>query len=154
MTLTIVAGGNTQGGGPRARRTNLGGDFGLYNESHDHRAKIMPARAQLASKDGRSASVVDGTLRPDRHARFPQTVRRRISSRALLYIIRQPGKGGALRLLGFAAARNPFVVRVGTPTSRIDPCRYPHLLGPLLDGGARRNPWLLARDFSGGPHSA
>jgi glycosyltransferase involved in cell wall biosynthesis len=57
------------------------------------------------------------------------------------------GKGAALRL-GFAAARNPFVI-VQDADLEYDPRDYPHLLEPLVDG---RADMVYGSRFLGGPH--
>jgi glycosyltransferase involved in cell wall biosynthesis len=57
------------------------------------------------------------------------------------------GKGGALRL-GFAAARNPFVI-VQDADLEYDPRDYRHVLEPLIDG---RADMVYGSRFLGGPH--
>ncbi|HZO81034.1 MAG TPA: glycosyltransferase family 2 protein [Candidatus Binataceae bacterium] len=57
------------------------------------------------------------------------------------------GKGAALRL-GFAAARNPYVV-VQDADLEYDPADYRELLVPLLDG---RADMVYGSRFLGGPH--
>jgi glycosyltransferase involved in cell wall biosynthesis len=57
------------------------------------------------------------------------------------------GKGAALRL-GFAAAKNPFVV-VQDADLEYDPRDYRHVLQPLIDG---RADMVYGSRFLGGPH--
>lgn len=57
------------------------------------------------------------------------------------------GKGAALRL-GFAAARNPYVI-VQDADLEYDPQDYRHVLEPLLDG---RADMVYGSRFLGGPH--
>jgi glycosyltransferase involved in cell wall biosynthesis len=60
---------------------------------------------------------------------------------------RNHGKGAALRL-GFAAAKNPFVI-VQDDDLEYDPRDYSRLLEPLLDG---RADMVYGSRFLGGPH--
>jgi glycosyltransferase involved in cell wall biosynthesis len=60
---------------------------------------------------------------------------------------RNHGKGAALRL-GFAAARNPFVI-VQDADLEYDPHDYSRVLEPLLDG---RADMVYGSRFLGGPH--
>src|SRR5438874_7970190 len=57
------------------------------------------------------------------------------------------GKSAALRM-GFAAARNPYVV-VQDADLEYDPAEYPRLLQPLIDG---RADMVYGSRFLGGPH--
>lgn len=57
------------------------------------------------------------------------------------------GKGAALRM-GFAAARNPYVI-VQDADLEYDPCDYGTLLAPLLDG---RADMVYGSRFLAGPH--
>ena len=60
---------------------------------------------------------------------------------------RNHGKGAALRL-GFAAAKNPFII-VQDADLEYDPHDYPRILEPLLDG---RADMVYGSRFLGGPH--
>jgi glycosyltransferase involved in cell wall biosynthesis len=60
---------------------------------------------------------------------------------------RNHGKGAALRL-GFAAAKNPFII-VQDADLEYDPHDYPRVLEPLLDG---RADMVYGSRFLGGPH--
>jgi glycosyltransferase involved in cell wall biosynthesis len=64
-----------------------------------------------------------------------------------LYHAVNRGKGAALRL-GFAAARNPYVI-VQDADLEYDPKDYRHVLEPLLDG---RADMVYGSRFLGGPH--
>jgi len=65
----------------------------------------------------------------------------------VLFHSKNRGKGAALRL-GFAAARNPFVV-VQDADLEYNPADYPVLLEPLIDG---RADMVYGSRFLGGPH--
>jgi glycosyltransferase involved in cell wall biosynthesis len=64
-----------------------------------------------------------------------------------LYHAVNRGKGAALRL-GFAAARNPYVI-VQDADLEYDPKDYRHVLEPLVDG---RADMVYGSRFLGGPH--
>ncbi len=64
------------------------------------------------------------------------------------YHARNRGKGAAFRL-GFAAAKNPFVI-VQDADLEYDPRDYRHILEPLVDG---RADMVYGSRFLGGPHS-
>jgi glycosyltransferase involved in cell wall biosynthesis len=81
----------------------------------------------------------DGTRDELKKLEFPQV--------RCLYQAVNRGKGAALRV-GFAAARNPFVI-VQDADLEYDPRDYVHVFEPLLDG---RADMVYGSRFLGGPH--